>query len=88
MSSVTLKDIAQEAGVSISTVSLVFSGRNLPQRRKDAKQKTKNLRVFAVNLCFEWHFIRPMLINLEAAITQDRYYPVIIPARLATDATD
>jgi DNA-binding LacI/PurR family transcriptional regulator len=85
MSSVTLKDIAQEAGVSISTVSLVLSGRILPQRRKSKKKKSSRLCVFAVNLCFEWHFIRQMLINLEAAITQDRYYPVIIPARLAEE---
>lgn len=48
----------------------------------------KHISHIAILVCedyekaFEWNFIRLMLINLEAEITREQYYPVIIPVRL------
>jgi DNA-binding LacI/PurR family transcriptional regulator len=112
MNSVTLKDIAKEAGVSISTVSLVLSGKR--KISKDVRDKvyevakklgyikpaygssiaTNRLSHIAILVhedyekAFEWHFIRQMIINLESVITQDQYYPVIIPVRLDQETND
>lgn len=112
MNTVTLKDIAKEAGVSVSTVSLALSG-----KRKISKEVRERVYEVAQTLgyikpaygaaiatnrlshiailvhedyekAFEWNFVRQMLINLEAVITKEQYFPVIIPVQLQEDTSD
>lgn len=109
MRKATLKDVARKAKVSISTVSLVLSGKgvisdDVRSKVYEAAKKldyikpmhsssiaSKHISHIAILVCedyekaFEWNFIRLMLIHLEAEITQEQYYPVIIPVRLDLD---
>lgn len=106
MSNVTLRDVAQEAGVSLSTASLVLNGKgqisqDVRERVIDAARKldyvkpiyTPSSAVKPINhiaiLVFEdyekafvWNFFRRIIIQLEAIITEERYYPVIIPVSI------
>ncbi len=106
MSSVTLKDVAQEAGVSLSTASLVLNrkgqiSKDVRDRVYDAAKKldytkpvyspsiaTKPINHIAILIyedyekAFVWNFYRRIIIQLEAIISKERYYPVIIPVSL------
>lgn len=103
MSQITLKDVAQEAGVAVSTASLVLNnkgqfsqdvrdrvlvaaqkiGYNKPS--PSAEGSRKRLDRVAILACEDpekepaWNFFRCVLIPLEATLTRERLYPVIIP---------
>ena len=103
MGNPTLKTIAEEAGVSIATASLVLNDKgNISQ---DVRQKiygiaqklgyikpiygspiaTQHINHLAILLhedydrAFLWNFIREMMVQLEAAIGRQQFFPVIIP---------
>ncbi|MCP4401052.1 MAG: LacI family transcriptional regulator [bacterium] len=106
MSNVTLKDVAEEAGVSLSTASLVLNGKGqISQDVRDRVLETagkleyvkpvytpsnavKPIRHIAILVyedyekAFVWNFFRRIIIQLEAIITKERYYPVIIPVSI------
>lgn len=109
MSNATLKDVAKEAGVSVSTVSLVLNRKGqISQDVRDrvyeaAKQldyikpvytpstAIKPIRHIAILVyedyekAFVWNFFRRIIIQLEAIMTKEQCYPVIIPVRLKQD---
>ena len=112
MGKITMKDVAQKAGVSPSTVSLVLSGKgafsdDVRDKVYNAARKldyikslhtpsiaAKQISHIAILICedyekaFEWNFVRRMLISLEAEITKEHYYPVIVPVTLVQDSRE
>lgn len=106
MNSPKLKDIAQEAGVSLATASFVLNGKgkiskDVRKRVFEAAEKLgyrKNVYASSVarknfihiailvfedfEKAFEWNFILPIIVQLEAVMTAKGYYPVLIPVNL------
>lgn len=112
MQTITLKDVAREAGVSLSTASLVLNGKgqlsqDVRDRVYNAARKLQYVKpVYTASIAakqsshlailvyedyekaFVWNFFRRIIIQLEAIISKERYYPVIIPVSLTQSTYD
>jgi LacI family transcriptional regulator len=90
---VTLQDIAQKAGVSVATVSMVLRGKgNVSLRTRSAikgiaiemgyaPQQSRERRYVAIleYECFsyQWNFIKPFIVSLSQALLEASCYPLI-----------
>lgn len=109
MSTPRLRDVAETAGVSIATASLVLNGKgriseNVKNKVVEAaktlgyknnlyvphtlRYKIRPLGILLLDdlsKAFELHFVRNIITHIEKAITEKRYYPVLIPVQYGSD---
>jgi LacI family transcriptional regulator len=107
-----INDVAEKAGVSVTTVSLVLNGKgNISKEVRNkifavAQELGYRKNIYASSMgkkqyshvailvsedyekAWEWNFIRQMIIQLEARITPENYYPVIIPISIKLKTKD
>jgi LacI family transcriptional regulator len=98
-----LRQVAEQAGVSLTTASMVLAGKGkispvVRERVMDAARRIGYKRrvpsspgTITVLLPFDdqwahiFHFIRPIIVEMERTLIGEGYYPVIVPTWYTTD---
>lgn len=111
MTKATLKDVAQAAGVSLATASLVLNRKgqisdDVRDRVLEAAQRLEYsksgnsvsayryashvaiLMFEDAEKAFVWNFFRRIIVQMEATLAPEGYYPVIIPVTVNCETQD